>query len=317
MDPRKLLIARRIAQVSVGVIGYNCYLKVISTKIIYDGPLKAGCVPGLNCHACPMAISSCPIGALQFYSAQHQFPLYLMGFLAVLGVIGGRFICGWLCPFGFLQDMMYKIRSIKISVPRLLGYFRWFSLIVLAILLPFLTGKHWFSALCPNGALIAAIPWAVWNPIDPLTGESTIPPEAIDFDFWLKMVILAGFLIWFVFTKRPFCRTSCPLGLIYGWFNRSSIVMPSVKEVCADCGQCTTRCPVDLVVRTEVNTAHCIKCLDCTACKFVEYRWNWKLKYYKIPKFLSSRQERLAAKAAKKLNNPGAQDTDCSGSCCG
>jgi ferredoxin-type protein NapH len=304
MKTRTIHIARRISQVGVGLIAYNCYIKVISTKTIYDGPLKAGCVPGLNCHACPMAISSCPIGALQFFAAQHTFPLYLIGFLSILGIIGGRFVCGWLCWFGWLQEMMYKIHSVKIKTPKMLGYFRWFSLIVLAILLPYFTGKHWFSALCPNGAIIGAIPWAVWNPIDPLTEQTTLAPGSIDFDFWLKIFILAGFLFWFIIAKRPFCKTACPLGLIYSWFNRTSIVMPRVREACADCQMCESRCPVDLEVRTELNNSQCTKCLECLECKFVEYKWNWKLVTYKTPKFLTSMEERLAKKAAKAAQDP-------------
>ncbi len=283
------------------MILYNSYYKVVSTKIIYDGPLKAGCVPGLNCHACPLAISSCPIGALQYFAAEHRIPFYLAGYLAVIGLVGGRFACGWLCPFGFLQDMMYKIRSVKIKVPKFLGYGRWLSLIVLSLALPFYTGKHWFSALCPNGALIAAIPWALWNPIDPYLEEPTIPPGAIDFSFWLKIAILVFFLGWFVLSKRPFCRTSCPLGLIYGWFNKFSLVMPVVKYTCPDCDECPSHCPVDLEVRTEINNSQCIKCLDCLECKFVGFEWNWKLFFYKIPLFRTSKALRSKIKAAREV----------------
>jgi ferredoxin-type protein NapH len=293
MAVKKLLLARRATQVGVGFLLYNCYFKVVNTKVIYDGPLKAGCVPGLNCHACPLAISSCPIGGLQYFAAAHQFPIYLAGFLALLGIIGGRFVCGWLCWFGLLQDWMYKIRSVKFKIPPLLHHFRWVSLVILSIALPWFTGKHWFSALCPNGAIIGAIPWAIWNPTDPVLNEPYISPGSFDFDFWLKIVILAGFLVWFVVAKRPFCRTSCPLGLIYGWFNRISLVSLEVVDTCVDCAGCTSICPVDLEVRTKINSQQCIKCLDCVSCKFVRYRWNWGLFTYHNPAFKRFRKDRI------------------------
>ncbi len=299
MAVKKLLVARRITQVGFGLILVNSYLKAVSTHKIYQGPLKAGCVPGLNCHACPLAISSCPIGALQYFAANHLWPLYLAGFLAVIGLIGGRFACGWLCWFGWLQEMMYKIRSAKFRIPKYLSWGRWLSLIVLSILLPYFTGKHWFSALCPNGAIIGAIPWALWQPLNPDTESPYIPAGAIDFSFWLKIAILAGFLIWFVFAKRPFCRTACPLGLIYGWFNRFSLVSLKVRDICVDCSSCTSLCPADLEVRTQVNNSHCVKCMDCVSCKFVKFEWNWKLMFYRNPLFKRFRKAKSAQNGAE------------------
>ncbi|MFH1941436.1 MAG: hypothetical protein ABIL68_04970 [bacterium] len=82
--------------VGIGGILANSYYKVIATKTIYDGPLKAGCVPFLNCHACPFAVSSCPIGMLQHFAAIRKLPFLLLGFLGVIGITFGRAACGWL-----------------------------------------------------------------------------------------------------------------------------------------------------------------------------------------------------------------------------
>jgi len=118
----------------------------------------------------------------------------------------------------------------------------------------------------------------VWNPTDPVFEAAVVDPESIGTLFWIKMGILAAFLALFLFVKRPFCRTICPLGAIYAFFNRISIVSLQVRESCNDCGKCTDLCPMDLAAQTEINSENCIKCLDCVQCKHVEFSWNlpWK-----------------------------------------
>ena len=70
---------------------------------IYQGKGKAVCVPGLNCYSCPAASGACPIGSFQAVvgSSKFSFSYYITGFLILLGVLLGRFICGFLCPFGW------------------------------------------------------------------------------------------------------------------------------------------------------------------------------------------------------------------------
>lgn len=273
----KLLKYRRMLQVGLGVVFTNSYIPIIWTKELYSGPLRNVCIPGLNCHSCPFSILACPIGVLQSVMSIHQFPFYILGFVALIGMLVGRAACGWICPFGWIQDMMYKIRSKKFKIPGFLRHIRWFSLIVLTIYLPWLTGVHWFSKLCPYGALIGAIPWAVWNPINPVFEEPVIEPGSYGFWFVAKMVILAGFLIWFVLAKRPFCRTTCPMGLIFSWFNKISFLKLEVsKPQCSGCTKCNNICPTDLDPVTEIETSGCIKCLDCTACGQIEAKFSMR-----------------------------------------
>ncbi len=77
---------------------------------IYQGKGKAVCVPGLNCYSCPAASGACPIGAFQAVvgSSKFAFSYYITGFLILLGVLLGRFICGFLCPFGWFQELLHK-----------------------------------------------------------------------------------------------------------------------------------------------------------------------------------------------------------------
>lgn len=265
---------RRFTQIGIGTILFNSYFNVVNTKQIYSGPLRHGCVPGLNCHSCPTATMGCPIGMLQYFAANHRFPWFMIGFLGIIGLISGRFTCGWLCPFGLVQDWMHSFKKLKVPIPKILNYLKYIVLIAVVIVIPYFTYEHWFSKLCPCGALIAGIPWALWNPTDPIFEGPTITADAIGSMFWLKMWILGVFMVLFLFIKRPFCRTICPLGAIYAFFNRISLVSLRVKDSCPDCGSCADLCPMDLEARTEINSENCIKCLECVDCKHVQFYWN-------------------------------------------
>ena len=264
-----IIVWRRLSQTIFGLVLTNSYVQAISTKTIYDGPLKGLCVPFLNCHACPFAVFSCPIGMMQHFMAIHRFPFFLLGFFITIGMVVGRAACGWLCPFGLIQDVMHKIKTKKFSIPKFLNYGKYLTLIVLVLIIPYFTYQHWFSRLCPFGALIAGIPWVAWNPIDPEFGSRVIAADAIGWLYYTKLAILAFFLVWFILSKRPFCRTTCPMGAIWALFNRVSLLRFKIGEDCPDCDRCSQMCPVELKVNKEVDSENCIKCLDCTTCEYV------------------------------------------------
>jgi ferredoxin len=270
-------IARKVRWFFVVILGgilANSYYKVFSTKVIYDGPLKSACVPFLNCHACPTAVSSCPIGILQSHAATRRLPIFLTGFLGTIGMTVGRAACGWFCPFGWVQDVLYKIKSKKFNLPPKFLNVKYATLIVLAVLLPFFTGKHWFSWLCPWGTMEAGIPWVLWNPIHPFMGEPVISADMIGWHYILKIAVLVLFLVLFVLIKRPFCRTACPLGAIYALFNRASLLQMKVEGACRDCGLCRSVCPMDIHIANNPKSPECIRCLECTVCKRVRVKWG-------------------------------------------
>ena len=116
LDKKKNLRSKKIA----GIRGWIQAAATLLTNIhipnffqgkIYQGKAKTACVPGLNCYSCPAATGACPIGAFQAVvgSSRFKFSYYITGMLILMGVFLGRFICGFLCPFGWFQDLLHKI----------------------------------------------------------------------------------------------------------------------------------------------------------------------------------------------------------------
>ena len=152
----------------------NIHLPNFAKGTLYQGNGKYVCVPVLNCYLCPGAAGACPIGAFQAVvgSSKFRFSYYITGILILLGVLLGRFICGFLCPFGWFQELVHKIPSPKLSTKRLkpLRYLKYAVLVVMVLLLPVLVvnasgmGDPFFCKyLCPQGVLEGAIPLSLTN----------------------------------------------------------------------------------------------------------------------------------------------------------
>ena len=120
----------------------NIHLPNFAKGGIYQGAGKTVCVPGLNCYSCPAASGACPIGSFQSVvgSSKFNFSYYVTGTLILLGVLLGRFVCGFLCPFGWLQELLHKIPTKKFSTKKLkpLTYLKYAVLLVMVVLLPVL-----------------------------------------------------------------------------------------------------------------------------------------------------------------------------------
>ena len=246
----------------------NSYLIGFFRGRIYTGPLKNLCVPGLNCYSCPGALGSCPIGAFQAVigSARYKAALYVSGFLIFIGALTGRFVCGFLCPFGLIQELLHKIPFPKklrtFRGDRLLRKFKYAVFLVLALLLPmFVTdflgqGSPWFcKVLCPAGTLEGGIPLVLLN--RGLQG-------ALGFLYAWKMGILIVILFLSVIIFRPFCKYLCPLGAVYSVFNPVAVFRYRLDQSkCVDCGACKSVCQMGLDPVKELNRAECIHCSRC------------------------------------------------------
>lgn len=246
----------------------NGYLAGFARGKIYQGKLKAVCVPGLNCYSCPGALGSCPIGALQAVlgSYDYKFSFYLFGFFMAVGAILGRFVCGWLCPFGLVQDLLYKIPFFKkrknIPGHKYLKLLKYFILIGFVIIIPLFVvdiigqGEPGFCKyICPSGTLFGG--WTLYALDDGVR-------QAAGWLFAWKSAVLLCLIVLSLWVYRPFCKYLCPLGAVYGCFNPIAFYKIQIDETkCTQCGKCRSACPMDIPVHITPNNPECIRCGEC------------------------------------------------------
>jgi len=246
----------------------NGYIKGFSQGKIFVGSTKFVCVPGMNCYSCPGALGACPIGSLQatLNAREYRISMYVVGLLVVFGTLLGRFVCGFLCPFGLIQDLLFKILFVK-KIRRLPGEngFRWLRFVflgVFVILLPMFViditglGEPWFCKwICLVGTLEGGIPLVLLN---------RAMREATGFIFKWKFLILVLTLFSSIIIYRPFCRYVCPLGAVYGIFNKISFYRLKIDLLkCTRCGVCQKACRLDIPVYEKPDSMDCIRCGDC------------------------------------------------------
>ncbi len=246
----------------------NSYLIGFVQGKIYKGKLKNLCVPGLNCYSCPGAAGTCPIGAMQAVIGNwnFKFAFYAAGFLVFVGALMGRFVCGWLCPFGLIQDLLYKIpfpRKLRtFKGDRLLRKLKYVVLLFFVILLPmFLVdvlgqGAPYFCKLiCPVGTLEGGIPLVLLN--KSMHG-------ALGWLYAWKNVLLLFTVFLSILIYRPFCKYICPLGAVYSVFNPISVFRYRIdREKCVGCGACAKVCKMQVNPAENSNHPECIRCGQC------------------------------------------------------
>ena len=266
-ERRKIGQGLRRKLVQLAAFGFtNSHLGNLATGKLYKGPWKNFCTPGLNCYSCPAAGLACPIGALQAVtgSVKYDVSFYVIGFLLAVGVLLGRFVCGWLCPFGLFQELLHKIPSPKKKLPKPLKYVKYVVLTVFVIALPVLAtnvmgmGQPAFCQyICPAGTLEGGIPLMLANEeLRTLMGPL----------FSWKVLVAGITVVGCVVVHRFFCKLLCPLGAIYGLLNKLSLYRLRVDAVrCLSCGQCARVCPMDVDPVQTPDSAECIRCGKCAA----------------------------------------------------
>ena len=247
---------------------HNAHLSGFLTGKIYSGPLKKICVPGMNCYACPGALGACPIGSMQaFFSARKpKASFYVIGLLAMIGMLAGRFICGWLCLFGMLQELLYLVPLPKLTILKKtdlwLRRMKYVILLVFVVLFPIIlrdeygvSFPYFCKWICPVGTLEGGIPLVI---LDPLLRQA-----AHALYVW-KLLILAVAVLLSMMIYRPFCKYICPLGAFYSMFQKISFLQMEVDHhACVDCGKCAMVCRMQVNPRENPGSMECIRCGDC------------------------------------------------------
>ena len=267
---------RRLIQLYAALLT-NANIKGFVTGQIYKGPLKNVCTPGLNCYSCPGASGACPLGSLQnaLASSRARVPFYIFGIIVLYGILLGRWICGFLCPFGLIQELLHKIKTPKIkksSITRVFSYFKYVILALFTIALPLIYAFRDFPLpafckyICPAGTLEGAIGLLANR------ANTDLLPMLGPLFTW-KFAVLMAIVVGSIFLYRFFCRFLCPLGALYGLFNKISLLGIKLdKPKCTDCGACQAKCQMDI---RHVGDAECISCGECmTACPTGAITWK-------------------------------------------
>ncbi len=260
---RRLSFRRRCIQLTAALI-YNANIKGFGNGTIYQGSIKGMCVPGLNCYSCPGAVAACPLGTLQnaLSSIRYRVPMYIFGILLLFGLVLGRVVCGFLCPFGFLQELLYKLPFPKLKkskVTHALCWLKYIILIVFVIYIPLYLGivngmpvPAFCKYICPAGTLEGGLPL--------VAGNSELQALIGGLFSW-KVFLLVVFLLSMVVVYRSFCRFLCPLGAIYSLFSKISLMGIKVDEdKCTGCQACVRSCKLDV---KKPGDRECIQCGEC------------------------------------------------------
>lgn len=267
---------RKLIQVYAALL-YNANIKGFISGNIYQGATKFMCVPGLNCYSCPGAVGACPLGALQnaLAASGTRAPAYVFGIIILLGLILGRTVCGFLCPVGLGQELLYKIKTPKLKKSKftyILSYLKYVILVVLAVAIPLMFGKSGATVpgfckyICPAGTFGGALALIV-NP----NNDSML--MRLGSLFTWKFAVLVVFMVASVFIFRFFCRFFCPLGAIYGFFSKIALLGVKLdKNKCTDCGLCVNACKMDI---KHVGDHECIQCGECiSVCPTKAISWK-------------------------------------------
>lgn len=186
----------------------------------------------------------CPTTAVQnvfLKGVSGYLILFLLPVLAALLV--GRLFCGYVCPFGALQELVHVRRwawKVPDRVWRALNLLRYALLLYLVV-----------RVLLAHTVILQD-----FSPFKPLfTFGGT--PAAIAFT--------AVFALLSVFTLRPFCRTLCPYGALLSLVSRVSLFRLKAEEACSACGLCTRACPLGAMDKGVGDAGDCLLCGACGA----------------------------------------------------
>ncbi len=264
MKLKKLIPSKRkIMQLYFGLL-FNANLKGFVSGSIYKGNSKVMCVPGINCYSCPGAIGACPLGSFQgAFSADRSTFFYVGGILLLYSLMFGRLICGWLCPFGLIQELLHKIPTPKLKkgkVTRILSYLKYVILVVFVFIIPIAYAfkdtpfPAFCKFICPAGTIEGGL-GLLANKVN-ASYFSMLGPI-----FTWKFLVMVSIVVSCVFIFRMFCRFICPLGALYGLFNKISVFGVKVdSSKCINCNLCVKKCQMDI---KHVGDQECISCGEC------------------------------------------------------
>jgi ferredoxin len=173
-------------------------------------------------------------------------------FFLALALIANKIICGWACPFGALQELLYTLPVLRKwkqwKAPFLVTNTIRAVLFVLMLLLLF-------------GIIGDRRGFVLYHYLNPF--------NLFNFDFEEVPILLTIVfaLLFAFFMYRPFCTLICPFGFLSWIAERISLKKIRIdKEKCTECGACVKACPLEAAkgrVEGNIFTADCFSCARC------------------------------------------------------
>ncbi len=217
----------------------------------------------------------CPFGGLEtlykylatggsYVSHTHLSNVVLLVAVLVTALLLRSAFCGWVCPFGFLQDQISNLS--QVLQKRLPGLRRAMTSLKkrgarLAVLDRYLRYvKYLVLAWAIGGSVYYGV--MVFRDYDPWATLLNLA----EFSFTPGVIVLLVTLVAAFFVERPWCRYACPLGAASGLLGKlSPIYLKREESACKLCQVCTKACPMGLDVHTPtaIKSADCITCLEC------------------------------------------------------
>jgi polyferredoxin len=217
----------------------------------------------------------CPMGGFEslynyitsggkFIAHTHLSNLVLFVALIVSAVFTKSFFCGWICPFGAVQQAITAARRwLQSKIAVLERFAGWVS----AKTRPLAFLDRWLRY-----AKYLVLAWIIWGTItlgvmvfrdvDPWAALLNIFEPGKGIGFWVLIGVLAAAVI----GDRVWCRYLCPLSPIIGWVGKiSPIKVQRESDKCIGCMRCTRKCPMDIPVheQSRVSSIECNMCLTC------------------------------------------------------
>ncbi len=245
--------ARRIVQFLALPVVYAGMFGPVMTHIVW---------PHIHCYACPWSVGICPVGAMQNFIKSGRFPFYVVGWLGAYATVFGRAVCGWVCPFGLLNDLMApaarleartvarrRFGALKTALTVFFGFFAASAALMdmrlaVAVAIPALFSiwlirrpelfKYLFLGVTVAFALalsetvfckacaVASLEASLPYLGMDLAGRSSVAVDALSAPYLIHVGVLVVALVGVLWARRFWCRYICPLGAILGLFNRFS-----------------------------------------------------------------------------------------------
>lgn len=250
---------------------------------------------GLNQNTAGDAFTAIQLQLSGWNSASVIFPWLAIASFLIVGVLIGKSMCGWVCPFGFVQDLVGFMRRKQSEVsPRthknmvyvkyfVLGITLFISITYSAAILYGVGGSYGsalgifanapFTSLSPAETLFATLPKAVQDFSNAVSvGQVNILSGIYRATglLWVQIFILGCVLVFAAYIPRGWCRYFCPHGAIMATLNNFSFIglhRDPVKCVKGECRLCVEVCPMRVPILDlpweKFSHSECIYCMKC------------------------------------------------------